>query len=60
MARWAFLPNIPFRDTGRQFEPVLSTSRFKPDASLESAANVTIIHNGIVVHNHASVIGAMA
>ncbi len=42
------------------YDIIFTAPRFKPDGSLESAAFVTMLHNGVLVHNHAAVIGAMA
>ncbi len=35
-------------------------ARFRTDRSLESPAYVTMLHNGVLVHDHRPVIGAMA
>jgi Domain of Unknown Function (DUF1080) len=42
------------------YDIVFTAPRFKPDGSLESPAFVTMLHNGVLVHNHSAVIGAMA
>ena len=42
------------------YDIIFTAPRFKPDGSLESPAYVTMLHNGVLVHNHAAVIGAMA
>ena len=42
------------------YDIIFTAPRFKPDGSLESPAFVTMLHNGVLVHNHAAVIGAMA
>ena len=42
------------------YDIIFTAPRFKPDGSLESPAYVTMLHNGVLVHNHTAVIGAMA
>ncbi len=42
------------------YDIVFTAPRFKADGSLESPAFVTMLHNGVLVHNHSAVIGAMA
>jgi hypothetical protein len=42
------------------YDIMFTAPRFKPDRSLESPAYVTMLHNGVLVHNHREVIGAMA
>jgi hypothetical protein len=42
------------------YDIIFTAPRFKPDGSLESPAYVTMLHNGVLVHNHREVIGAMA
>jgi Domain of Unknown Function (DUF1080) len=44
----------------QSYDVIFTAPRFKPDQSLESPAYVTMLHNGVLVHNHAAVIGAMA
>ncbi len=42
------------------YDIIFTAPKFKPDGSLESPAYVTMLHNGVLVHNHTAVIGAMA
>jgi hypothetical protein len=42
------------------YDIIFTAPRFKPDGSLESPAYVTMLHNGVLVHNQTAVIGAMA
>ncbi len=42
------------------YDIIFTAPRFKPDGSLETPAFVTMLHNGVLVHNHTEVIGAMA
>jgi hypothetical protein len=42
------------------YDIIFTAPRFKPDNSLESPAFVTVLHNGVLVHNHTAPIGAMA
>ncbi len=41
------------------YDIIFTSPRFKPDGSLESPAYETVLHNGVLVHNHTAVIGAM-
>ena len=41
------------------YDVIFTAPRFKSDGSLESPAYVTMLHNGVLVHNHTAVIGAM-
>ena len=42
------------------YDIIFNPPRFKPDGSLETPAFVTMLHNGVLVHNHTALIGAMA
>jgi hypothetical protein len=42
------------------YDIIFTAPRFKADGALETPAFVTMLHNGVLVHNHAAVIGAMA
>ena len=42
------------------YDIIFKAPRFEEDGSLESPAYVTMLHNGVLVHNHRPVIGAMA
>jgi hypothetical protein len=42
------------------YDIVFIAPRFKADGAVESPAYVTMFHNGVLVHNHTTVIGAMA
>ncbi len=42
------------------YDIIFTAPRFKADRSLESPAYVTMLHNGVLVHNHTAPIGAMA
>jgi hypothetical protein len=42
------------------YDIIFTAPRFNPDKSLESPAYVTLIHNGVLVHNHTPVLGAVA
>ncbi len=44
----------------QSYDIVFNAPRFKEDGSLEAPAYVTVLHNGVLVHNHTAVIGAMA
>ncbi len=44
----------------QSFDIIFTAPRFKPDGTLESPAFETILHNGVLVHNHTAVIGPMA
>jgi hypothetical protein len=41
------------------YDIAFTAPRFKADGSLETPAYETIFHNGVLVHNHTAVIGAM-
>jgi hypothetical protein len=41
------------------FDIIFTAPKFKADGSLESPAYETVLHNGVLVHNHTAVIGAM-
>lgn len=42
------------------YDIIFRAPRFRPDRSLESPAYVTMLHNGVLVHDHRPLIGAMA
>jgi Domain of Unknown Function (DUF1080) len=42
------------------YDIIFTAPRFQPDGSLESPAYITMLHNGVLVHSHTAVIGAMA
>jgi Domain of Unknown Function (DUF1080) len=44
----------------QSYDIIFTAPRFREDRSLESPAYVTMLHNGVLVHNHQPVIGAMA
>ena len=41
------------------YDILFTAPRFKPDGSLESPAYSTVLHNGVVVHNHTAHFGPM-
>jgi hypothetical protein len=42
------------------YDILFTAPRFKEDGSLESPAYATVLHNGVVVHNHTALLGPMA
>jgi hypothetical protein len=42
------------------YDVVFTAPRFKADGSVESPAYVTMLHNGVLVHNHTPLVGAVA
>jgi hypothetical protein len=42
------------------YDIIFTAPRFKEDGSLESPAFVTMLHNGVLVHNHTPLLGPMA
>jgi hypothetical protein len=42
------------------YDIIFTAPRFKADGSVETPAHVTLLHNGVLVHNHTPLIGAMA
>jgi hypothetical protein len=50
------------RPPGRwqSYDIAFTAPRFKEDGSLESPAYVTMLHNGVLVHNHTPLLGAVA
>jgi hypothetical protein len=44
----------------QSYDIVFTAPRFKTDRSLESPAYITMLHNGVLVHNHTPAIGPMA
>jgi hypothetical protein len=43
----------------QSFDILFTAPRFKEDGSLESPAYATVLHNGVVVHNHTALLGPM-
>jgi hypothetical protein len=43
----------------QMYDIVFRAPRFKADGSVESPAYVTVLHNGVVVHNHTAMLGPM-
>jgi hypothetical protein len=43
----------------QSYDIAFTAPRFKPDGTLESPAYATVFHNGVLVHNHAALIGPM-
>lgn len=44
----------------QSYDIIFTAPRFKEDGSLESPAYATVLHNGVLVHNHTALIGPMA
>jgi len=44
----------------QSYDIMFTAPRFNKEGSLETPAYVTMLHNGVLVHNHTPVIGAMA
>jgi hypothetical protein len=44
----------------QSFDIIFTAPRFTPDGTLEAPAFETVLHNGVLVHNHTAVIGPMA
>ncbi|MDR3618387.1 MAG: DUF1080 domain-containing protein [Paludisphaera borealis] len=42
------------------YDILFTAPRFKTDGSVETPAHVTVLHNGVAVHNHATIYGPMA
>ena len=42
------------------YDIIFTAPRFKADGSLESPAYSTVLHNGVLVHNHTAHVGPMA
>jgi Domain of Unknown Function (DUF1080) len=42
------------------YDIIFTAPRFRPDGSVESPAFVTMLHNGVLVHNHTAVLGPMS
>jgi hypothetical protein len=42
------------------YDIIFEAPHFREDRSLESPAYLTMLHNGVLVHNHTALIGAMA
>jgi len=40
------------------FDVVFTAPRFKDDKTLDKPAYVTVMHNGVLIHNHAKILGA--
>jgi hypothetical protein len=43
----------------QSYDILFAAPRFKEDGSLESPAYATVLHNGVVVHNHTALLGPM-
>ncbi len=43
----------------QSYDIIFTAPRFKDDGSLESPAYATMLHNGVLVHNHTTLIGPM-
>jgi hypothetical protein len=43
----------------QSYDILFTAPRFKPDGSVESPAYATVLHNGVLVHNHAALLGPM-
>jgi hypothetical protein len=44
----------------QSYDILFTAPRFREDGTLERPAHATVLHNGVVVHNHAEVLGPMA
>jgi hypothetical protein len=44
----------------QSYDIVFTAPQFNEDGSLGAPAHVTMLHNGVLVHNHTPLIGAMA
>ena len=44
----------------QSYDVVFSAPRFKTDGAVETPAYVTLFHNGVLVHNHTPLLGAVA
>src|SRR5690349_18200875 len=44
----------------QSYDIIFTSPRFKADGSLESPAYSTVLHNGVLVHNHTAHVGPMA
>lgn len=42
------------------YDIIFTAPRFKADKTLETPAYATVLHNGVLVHNHAELLGPMA
>ncbi len=42
------------------YDIIFTAPRFKDDGSLESPAYLTMLHNGVLVHNHTALLGSVA
>ena len=42
------------------YDIIFTAPRFKADKTLETPAYATVLHNGVLVHNHAEIIGPMS
>ena len=44
----------------QSYDIIFTAPRFKQDGALESPAFVTMLHNGVLVHNHTALLGPMS
>lgn len=44
----------------QSYDILFTAPRFKDDGSVETPAYATVLHNGVVVHNHTALLGPMA
>ena len=42
------------------YDLIFTAPRFKQDGSLEAPAYLTMLHNGVLVHNHTAILGSVA
>lgn len=43
----------------QSYDIFFTAPRFKPDGSVETPAYATVIHNGVLIHNHTALLGPM-
>jgi hypothetical protein len=44
----------------QSYDIIFTSPKFKSDGSVETPAYVTLLHNGVLVHNHTALLGAVA